>query len=585
MEGKYTDELNVLIVVALLKAHGIRKVIVSPGTTNVTFVASLQRDGGFEMYSSADERSAAYMACGMAAESGEPVVLSCTGATASRNYIPGLTEAFYRGLPVLAVTSTQHTGRVGHNMSQVIDRSQTLKDMVRVSVDVPTIHCDEDQWSCEVRVNQAICELTRRGGGPAHINLATTFSPGYGVKELPAVRRIARHESFDDAPAIEASRVAVFVGSHVEWTPRLTTAVDSFCAAHSGAVLCDLTSNYRGRYRVVTGLVMGQELAVQGCCKPDLAIHIGGVSGGYVKLRPKAVWRVSPDGEIRDTLRRLTDVFEMGEAEFFEHYASAAPAASPNDGYLLEWRGEDAKLRAKIPELPFSNLWCAQTASGALPECSVLHLGIRNSLRSWDFFEVPEGVRGYSNVGGFGIDGDVSSLIGAALADPSRLYFGFVGDLAFFYDMNSLGNRFMPVNVRLCVVNNGRGTEFRNYHNCAGKLGEEADPFMAAAGHYGNKSPDLLRHYAEDLGFKYLTASDKVGFEAILPEFVDPSPAGQPVLLEVFTDSRDESEALWAITHLDATAEGYAKGLAKKALGTKGTAAVKKVMGNLGLGR
>lgn len=63
------------------------------------------------MYSSVDERSAAYIACGMAAELGEPVVLTCTGATASRNYISGLTEAYYRKLPVLAVTSSQDISR------------------------------------------------------------------------------------------------------------------------------------------------------------------------------------------------------------------------------------------------------------------------------------------------------------------------------------------------------------------------------------------------------------------------------------------------------------------------------------------
>lgn len=96
----YTNERNVQVVIALLKAYGIRKVIASPGTTNMTFVASIQDDPFFEMYSSVDERSAAYLACGLAAESGEPVVISCTGATASRNYMPGLTEAYYRKLPV-----------------------------------------------------------------------------------------------------------------------------------------------------------------------------------------------------------------------------------------------------------------------------------------------------------------------------------------------------------------------------------------------------------------------------------------------------------------------------------------------------
>ena len=90
MDGKYyTNERSQQIVIALLKAHGIRKVVASPGTTNITLVGSMQQDPYFEMYSSVDERSAAYIACGLAAESGEPVVLSCTGATASRNYLPG----------------------------------------------------------------------------------------------------------------------------------------------------------------------------------------------------------------------------------------------------------------------------------------------------------------------------------------------------------------------------------------------------------------------------------------------------------------------------------------------------------------
>ena len=99
-----TSERNIQIVLYLLKAHGIKKVVASPGATDVSLVASMQHDPYFEMYSCLDERSAAYMACGMAAESGEPVMITCTGATSSRNYMPALTEAYYRHLPILAVT-------------------------------------------------------------------------------------------------------------------------------------------------------------------------------------------------------------------------------------------------------------------------------------------------------------------------------------------------------------------------------------------------------------------------------------------------------------------------------------------------
>ncbi|NLX26401.1 MAG: 2-succinyl-5-enolpyruvyl-6-hydroxy-3-cyclohexene-1-carboxylate synthase, partial [Lentisphaerae bacterium] len=84
-EKMYTDQKNAQIVLALLKAHGIRKVIASPGTTNIPITGSIQNDPFFEVWSAADERSAAYMACGLASASGEAVVISCTAATASRN--------------------------------------------------------------------------------------------------------------------------------------------------------------------------------------------------------------------------------------------------------------------------------------------------------------------------------------------------------------------------------------------------------------------------------------------------------------------------------------------------------------------
>ena len=75
MEQYYTNERNVQIVIGLLKAHGIKRIVASPGSTNVTFVASVQQDPWFEIYSCVDERSAAYMACGIALETGEHVYL------------------------------------------------------------------------------------------------------------------------------------------------------------------------------------------------------------------------------------------------------------------------------------------------------------------------------------------------------------------------------------------------------------------------------------------------------------------------------------------------------------------------------
>ena len=87
----YTNERNHQILIALLKEHKIKNIVASPGTTNSVFVGSIQNDPYFNIISSVDERSAAYIACGLALESGEPVVISCTGATAARNYMSGAT--------------------------------------------------------------------------------------------------------------------------------------------------------------------------------------------------------------------------------------------------------------------------------------------------------------------------------------------------------------------------------------------------------------------------------------------------------------------------------------------------------------
>ena len=64
----YTSEENCQILIALLKAHGVRTVIVNPGTANMSFVGSIQSDPWFKVYSGVDERHSAYMAVGMAAE-------------------------------------------------------------------------------------------------------------------------------------------------------------------------------------------------------------------------------------------------------------------------------------------------------------------------------------------------------------------------------------------------------------------------------------------------------------------------------------------------------------------------------------
>jgi len=565
MSKKYTNEKNAQIIISLLKANNINRVVASPGGTNVAFVGSIQTDPFFKVYSSVDERSAAYLACGLAYETGEPVVLSCTGATASRNYLPGLTEAYYRKLPILAITSTQFVGKVKHHVAQVIDRSQMPNDTHRISLDLPIVKDEDDFWECEVKVNQAILELTRHGGGPAHINLPTRYSRSYDVETLPQCRAMKRFTVKDEFPKING-RVAVFIGAHREFTIPETEALDTFCATHNAVVFCDHTSSYHGKYRLLFSLVAGQDFLDLSLDRPDITIHIGEITGDYdsIAMVGSEVWRVSEDGEIRDTFKKLRYIFEMDEQTFFERYIGQP--FNSLDSYYRSCACRLEEIRLKIPDLPFSNIWLASQLAHRIPPSSVFHFGILNSLRSWNFFELPDSVRTTSNVGGFGIDGCLSSLIGASLANPNKLYFIVIGDLAFFYDMNALGSRHIGNNVRILLVNNGKGTEFRQYNHLAAHFGEDTDEFVSAAGHFGQQSETLVKNYCTSLGFNYLAAKSKSDFLSISNNFISHSVSARPLLLEVFTDSELESLALELIRNVTTDQTQLIKEEAKKFL-------------------
>jgi len=580
MPKYYTDEKNTLVLIALLKAHGIRKVVASPGTLNIAFVGSLQNDPYFEMYSCVDERSAAYIACGLAAESREPVVISCTGATASRNYLSGLTEAFYRKLPVLAITATEAVSKVGHHIAQVIDRSSIQNDVVRFSVTLPMVKDDDDLWDCEVKANRAILELSRHGGGPVHINNPTTRSRSFNTRVLIKARLINRITVTSKFPDMPSDKIAVFIGAHKAMSKEQTEILDRFCASNNAVVFCDHTSSYKGKYRVLFSLASCQKMFDDAAVLPGIVVHIGEVSGDYFKLRlagSTQVWRVSEDGEIRDTFRKLRYVFEMPEQSFFEYYTKKDQ--NDTSSYLQICNSKIKKLYNNIPDLPFSNIWVAYRMAHLIPENSTIHFGILNSLRSWNFFEIPNSVSSASNIGGFGIDGGVSSLFGASLANKERLYFGVIGDLAFFYDMNVIGNRHIGNNLRILLINNGKGTEFKLSSNPGSLFGEDTDKYISAGQHFGNQSKTLVKHYVQELGFEYLCATDKHEFDQVYERFLIPEITERPMLFEVFTNCTDENEALNKISLIEEHVKGKAKQITKQILGDNRIKILKKIMG------
>ncbi len=575
MNTYYSKDKNILMLISLLKQNNIKKVVVSPGTANVYVVASLQYDGQFEMYSAVDERGAAYLACGLASESGEPVMLTCTGATASRNYFPGLTEAFYRKLPILAVTSAS-VDIYPHNLApQYIDRSSQPRDTVKYSVRLPVINSEKDIEESNLKINRAIWELHKDGGGPVHIDLPTDWRGKLTEKVLPLARCICNYTYEDDLPQIPCDyKTAIIVGAHMKWTKELMVAIETFCERYNSVVLVEHSSGYRGRYHVKPTVLAAQEMYVSPCFSVDLLIHIGNTIGDvYTNRRltyAKSVWRVSKDGLLRDTFKRLSKNFEMDETFFFEAYNKKAEEKK-DLSFFNELNFESQKILESLPDIPFSSIWAARTIVGSIPEFSNVHLGIGNVMRAFNLFHFPKGINATANTGGWGIDGALSTGLGISLVDPKKLTFIFLGDLAFFYDMNSLGNRHVGHNLRIMLLNNGKGVEMRIHESGVQKnLGDLADYFSAAGGHFGNQSRKLVKHYAENLGFKYLSADSEESFLISMSEFVDSSNCEKPIVFEVFTSDKEEREAWYRICNIYSDPKIATKRKIANILGDKG---------------
>ena len=555
----YSAEKSHLQLLSLLKQYGVSKIIVSPGATNVALVVSLMNDSYFQLFSSVDERSAAYMACGMAETTGDIIAICCTGATASRNYIPGITEAYYRKLPILAITATQPVMKIGHLVPQVIDRSIQIKDTYICCETIRIPHTEDEEWDINLRLNRALLSLTKDGGGPVNINLETEFSRDFSIKKIPFAKKINRYKLDTDIasfPEIPDGKIGIRVGRHRPMSKRLVEEIDKFCDRYQAVVFCEFGSNYNGRYRVYNSLLSYQKHGQNsfGC---RMVIHLGETSAyGNNALYGDETWRLNEDGELRDLTKNLSNVFQMPEVEFFRIYNEKYNSSNIQHVSGKDWYDECQnvyrKLMSSFPEIPFSNIWIAKHTIPKIPEKSLLSVAILNSHRAWTIFEVADSLKNscFVNTGGFGIDGCMSSTIGASIVHPDKIHFLITGDLAFFYDLNSLGNRHIGKNLRILVINNGKGTEFRNYGHYAAQFGDSTDEYIAAAGHFGNKSTTLIRDYSQNLGFKYLHASTKEEYLNQLHEFTNPQIGDNSIVFEVFTNSQEESEALYRISNI-----------------------------------
>lgn len=570
----YTIVKNAQIVLALLKKHNIRHIVISPGATNIPIVQGVQSDPFFTCYSVVDERSAMYFAIGLYLELGVPIATSCTSAQATRNYIPGLTEAFYKHIPILAITASKHPRFTYQEYMQAPNQISLPADAVKQTYALPYVSNEHDELHCMRLVNEAILELSHRVPGPVQLNVPMLDSEvrKFSNIELPQVRVIKRYMEWEqwDTP-LKDKKVMIVIGEHRPFTEKQIVALESFAETYNTLIYVNHLSNYHGKYAVFGNLgvaSMADNIFSQNYI-PDILISIGGQTGDYPlygKLSAGSQfdfehWRVSEDGKVVDTYDKLTKVFECPFELFFTRLAGRNTVLH---SYYEQWKNLERLM--SIPEdLPFSNAYLAQQLHNEIPKNSYLNFAILNSLRVWNFFPLDSSIICYSNVAAFGIDGCLSVLLGQSVS-TDKLCFMVIGDLSFFYDMNSLGIRHLKNNIRILLVNNGCGVEFK----LSTIEGTDADAYIAAKGHYSN-----ARGWAEANGFKYLSAENKNEFVQLKDEFINQSE--QPIVFEVFALPNDETSVLKKILEENRQENGL-KAVLRKTIGEKGVEVLKNVL-------
>jgi len=543
----YTSLKAYQIIIALLKKYNIKHLVLSAGSRNVPFVHSVEEDPFFHCYSVVDERSAAYFAMGLAQELHEPVVISCTASTASSNYWPAVGEAYYQGVPLIVLTSDRNPAMLHQWEDQMIDQVGMFDRHVKKSVNLPFINGQDDWLYCQRLINEAFLELDHNGTGPVHINIPMkNYSSLFDYKELPEVTKIERIGAFSSNNLWEdrcqtltkANRILVVCGQDSYVPGTLLNALGIFFKKYNCAISVEHMSNIHIEGTIHTSVCFDTRYVSKSKFSefiPDIVISLGynvcqGIKemlrSNYGKFQH---WSIQPDGSVCDMYLSLTTIFECPATYFFEKMNSMVGNCVNSRCYynaISEYANS-----VRIPEFPFSQPYAIQQVVENLPKKSILHLAINNAIRQANFFHIDPSIKTYANIGTYGIDGCLSSLLGQANA-TEQLCFLIIGDLSFFYDMNALRIKHIGSNVRILMINNQGGGEFYvngTWRNAASDLHTTARHHTKAEG------------WVNETNFMYLRAHDKESLQEALKIFFD-STIGQSVFLEVFTEMKDDSD-------------------------------------------
>lgn len=534
----YSNKENANILTALLLSHGVRHIVVCPGSRNAALVHNFSVCPDIICHSITDERSAGFFALGLRQQLSAPVAVCVTSGSAVLNLLPAVAEASYRHQGIIVISADRPAAWIGQLDGQTLPQEGALGHFAAMCVNVPEPCSDEQRWMCNRLINDALMENGRASHPSVHINVQLSEPLfDFTCPALPSERVIRRFDWNSDMVRsavirkILASKRPLFV---IGQLPEYALPDDYLAELTKRMVV--LAEPISGRiYDLYYTDQMVASAAGRPEFQPDCVVFIG---GNTVSKRLRAFLRtdcadafhitVSADGSLHDISCHTSIVVEADPGEFVSEL-NACVRDSRFDN-VAPWRtlreGIAARHAGFVPE--YSQTLAVKMLEDVVSKDDTVHYANSMSVRLAALY-----ARHYCwcNRGLNGIEGSLSTACGAAAAmaaeeDDAKLYC-VIGDLSFFYDHNALWSDRLGGNLRILLLNNGQGGIFK------GLRGLEQSPASegAVAGKHSAAAGGICASY----GIKYLKATDKEGLKCGI-EMLSAMKSDSPVLLEVFTD-------------------------------------------------
>lgn len=551
---KTTDKEVCNILVDVLLQHGVRKAVISPGSRNAPLLVALSREDGIEKTVIVDERSAAFVALGMAQQSGEPVAIVCTSGTALLNYAPAVAEAYYQKLPLIVISADRPKEWIDQDDSQTIRQFEALSQFVKRSYDLPA-RCADDvaRWYADRVINDALMEAKSGRCAPVHINiqldepLSGSTNWQRHSRGIELISPSAELDKSDILRLVESSRSCkiLVIAGFMRPDEKCRKALERLSEMPNVAVLTETISNMRSP-RFISAIdrtLIAMEDAED--FVPDLLITIGGaIVSRMVKTflrqnKPRHQWYVGVSDVTVDCMQSLTTRIQTDAGSFLTQFADAYCPLKEDGDFAERWHSLAAKGLAKhslyVENASWSDMKAHSVIFNKLSEQNrsiMLQLSNGTTIRYAQLFGDLVKADNYCNRGVSGIDGSTSTALGASLAF-SGLTVLITGDMSFGYDLSGLASKYNTKCFKIIVINNSGGGIFRFVKSTA-EL-PELEEYLECR----RELP--ISKYSEAFGFCYFEAESEAELLARLPDFLS---VEQPAILSVKTDSVISGETL-----------------------------------------